>query len=179
VDELLAEELVTEERSVPSQRGRVPMSLRLNDTDYGVLGLNIRPAYCQIGAAGLSGRIQKSLTFETPTSPQKLVQVVGQTIKRLQNDWPAKGSKAFRRVGIAVPGHVDVATGRILWTPTHRELSDFPITEHIFDQTGIEALADNDCNAGALSELWLSTGEKKDRSADFVFLNVSDFGAGA
>jgi predicted NBD/HSP70 family sugar kinase len=179
VDELLAEELITEERSAPSQRGRVPMSLRLNDTGYGVLGLNIRPAYCQIAAAGLSGRIQKSLIFETPTSPRKLVQVVGQTIKQLVAEWPAKGNNVFRRLGIAVPGHVDVDTGRILWTPTHRELTDFPITEHILNQTGIEALADNDCNAGALSELWLSTGEKKDRSTNFVFLNVSDFGAGA
>jgi predicted NBD/HSP70 family sugar kinase len=107
------------------------------------------------------------------------VQVVAQTIKQLRAEWPAKGENVFRRVGIAVPGHVDVHTGRILWTPTHRELTDFPITEHILDQTGIEALADNDCNAGALSELWLSTGAKNDRSTNFIFLNVSDFGAGA
>ncbi len=179
VDELVAEDLLTEERGTPSQPGRVPMSLRLNDSGYHVLGLNIRPAYCQIACAGLSGRIQKNLTFETPTSPKKLVQSVAEAIKRLREEMGGAQSIRFRRIGIAIPGHVDVLTGRILWTPTHRELAGFPITKEIEQHTGLEALADNDCNAGALSELWLSTGEKKDRRADFVFLNVSDFGTGA
>ncbi len=76
-------------------------------------------------------------------------------------------------------GTLTFPNGRISWTPTHRELTDFPIAEELLEHTGIEALADNDCNAGALSELWLSAEQKKDRSTDFVFLNVSDFGTGA
>jgi predicted NBD/HSP70 family sugar kinase len=174
VDELVEENLVAEERAVPSQRGRVPMSLRLNDAGYPVLGLNIRPAYCQIARAGLNGRIHKSMTFRTPASPKKLVQAVARAIRRLQ-----EGAPKFRRIGIAIPGHVDAPSGRILWTPTHKELADFPITREILDQTGIEALADNDCNLGALSELWLANEENKERSANFSFLNLSDFGAGA
>jgi predicted NBD/HSP70 family sugar kinase len=179
VDELLAEGLVKEERSAPSQRGRVPMSLTLNDSGHRVLGLNIRPLYCQIASAGLSGTIGRSLTFATPASAKELVQAVNKWIRQLQNERPPGESESFQRIGIAIPGHADVATGRISWAPTHPELSGFPITEQIYEQTGIEALADNDCNVGALSELWLSTGEKKDRSADFIFLNVSDFGTGA
>ncbi len=179
VDELVAEELVSEERSAPSQPGRVPMSLRLNDSGYRVLGVNIRPAYCQIACAGLSGRIQRSLSFGTPTSPKKLVHAVGEAIKRLRDGSDPTDKNGFRRIGIAVPGHVDVPNGRILWTPTHRELTNFPIAKEIEEHTAIEALTDNDCNAGALSELWLSTEDKKDRRKDFVFLNVSDFGTGA
>src|SRR5581483_380862 len=179
VDELLAEELIREERSAPSQRGRVPMSLTLNDSGHRVVGLNIRPVYCQIASAGLSGTIGRSLTFPTPASPNDLVQAVGKWIRQLRKDRPQGESEDFQRIVIAIPGHVDVSTGRISWTPTHTELSGFPITEQIWEHTGIEALADNDCNAGALSELWLSSGEKKDRSTDFIFLNVSDFGAGA
>ncbi len=86
VDELVGEGLVKEERSTPSQPGRVPVSLRLNDSGYLVLGLNIRPAYCQIACAGLSGRIQKNLVFETPTSPKKLVQEAARAIQRLRDD---------------------------------------------------------------------------------------------
>jgi len=179
VDELVEEELVSEERAVPSQRGRVPMSLRLNDGGYPVLGLNIRPAYCQIARAGLNGRIHKSLTFQTPASPKKLVRAVARAIGQLQEEPGRLGAPKFRRIGIAIPGHVDAPSGRILWTPTHKELADFPITREIFEQTGIEALADNDCNLGAVSELWLGNEENKERSANFFFLNVSDFGAGA
>lgn len=170
VDELVAEALVTEERAAPAGRGRVPMSLNLNDDSYRILGLNIRPAHCQIACAGLSGRIQKTLTFETPSSPGKLVQAVGKAVKDIG------GPEHFKRIGIAVPGHVDAPTGRILWTPTHPELTGFEITEALQSHTGLTALADNDCNVGALSELWFAT---EARPPDFVFLNVSDFGTGA
>lgn len=178
IDELLAEDLVTEQRATPSQRGRVPFSLRLNDAGYRVLGLNIRPAYSQIACAGLSGRIEKSVTIPTPRSSARLVQAVAQTIVRLREDLGLR-KETFRRMGIAVPGHVDVTNGSILWTPTHEELNGYPIAEEICKHTGISAVVDNDCNVGALSELWLSTELERDVSADFVFLNISDFGAGA
>ena len=171
VDELASEKLVVEERALPSGRGRVPMSLQLNDRDQRILGLTIRPTHCQIGCAGLSGRIQQTTTFETPSSPGKLVRAVAKAIKEM-----CPGSPGFARIGIAIPGHVDTPTGRILWTPTHPELTGFEITEEVKRATDIPALADNDCNVGALSELWLA---KETRSPDFVFLNVSDFGVGA
>lgn len=171
VDELVDNHLVREERATPSGRGRVPMSLHLNDSAHRIVGLNIRPAQCQIACAGLSGRIQQTVTFETPSSPGKLVRAVAETVQGLSffDD--------LQRIGIAIPGHVDAPSGRILWTPTHPELTGFEITSEIHRQTGLSALADNDCNLGALSELWLSTEERA--AADFVFLNVSDFGAGA
>lgn len=178
VDELIAEDLITEERGAASQRGRVPISLRLNDASYPVLGLNIRPAYCQIARAGLNGQIHENLVFKTPTSPDKLVREVAQAVERIGRSDKATRD-GFRWIGIAIPGHVDAPNGRILWTPTHKELSDFPIAEQIRTHVGIDAKVDNDCNVGALSELWLSTEEEKDRSTDFIFLNVSDFGTGA
>jgi predicted NBD/HSP70 family sugar kinase len=178
VDELVSDDLVVEQRGTPSRRGRVPIRLSLNEISYPVLGLNIRPKYSQMAWAGLSGRIQKTITFRTPTSPKKLVHAVARIANSLRRDL-GPGRSQFRKMGISIPGHIDTSTGRILWTPTHPELSDFPITEAIFAASGILALGDNDCNAGALSELWLSTGTKKDRNADFVFLNVSDFGTGA
>jgi predicted NBD/HSP70 family sugar kinase/biotin operon repressor len=177
VDELISDGLVLEERARSLRRGRMPMSLMLNEGSYPVLGLNIRPQYSQIACAGLSGTIQRTWTFRTPGSPRKLVEAVERAISNLRREMSPKSQ--FRRMGVSVPGHIDTVTGRIVWTPTHPELSDFPIAEAIFTVTGIPTLADNDCNAGALSELWLSTQRKKDRASDFVFLNVSDFGTGA
>lgn len=180
VDDLVAEGLVLEKRDTTSHsRGRIPLSLRLNEAGYQVLGLNIRPSYCQVACAGLSGHIQKSVVFETPTSPKKLVRAVQSAVSDLMAGRGSQSAKPFQRMGVAIPGHVDALSGRILWTPTHTELADFPIADEIKQQTGIPTVADNDCNVGALSELWLSTERKKDHSTDFVFLNVSDFGTGA
>ena len=179
VDELIEDGFVLEQRAIPSQRGRVPMILRLHDAGYPVLGLTIRPAYCQIARAGLNGRIHKSLTLPVPASPKKLVQCLADAIRKWCQEAAAAGAPEFRRIGIAVPGHVDAPAGRILWSPTHAELAGFPIAREIFERTGIETLADNDCNLGALSELWLGKMENKDHAANFMLLNVSDFGAGA
>jgi predicted NBD/HSP70 family sugar kinase len=171
VDDLVEAGLVCEERAQPSSRGRVPMSLRLNDDGHAVLGLNIRPRQCEIALAGLTGRIRHVWRFETPSSPARLVSAVARRVREIGQD--------VQRIGVAAPGHVHAATGRILWTPTHPEFSDFPIAEELSRATGIPVLADNDCNAGTLSELWLRTEKKHGRRPDFVFLNVSDFGTGA
>ncbi|MBV9266706.1 MAG: ROK family transcriptional regulator [Acidobacteriaceae bacterium] len=179
VDELIADDLVIEERAVPTKRGRVPMSLGLNDATYRVLGLNIRPRQCQLAYAGLSGTIQQTWTFPTPGSSKKLVQSIGKAITNAREALGMSRSEKFERLGIAIPGHVDVATGCILWTPTHPELSNFPIADEITKELGIPATADNDCNVGALSELWLTKKERVSCPSEFVFLNVSDFGTGA
>lgn len=176
VDELLAQRLVTEEReSAQRGRGRAPINLRLNEESCRVLGLNIRPVYSQLARSGLSGTIKETLSFPTPRSPKRLVKAISQTVSKLAKSMGLKPTD-YRSLGIAIPGHVDAAKGQIVWTPTHAELTHFPITAAIEQELGIPALADNDCNLGALSELWLS---KRDRSSDFVFLNVSDFGVGA
>src|SRR3954452_12899652 len=176
IDELLDQQLVTEERELCGRgRGRVPMNLRLNDECCRVLGLNIRPVYSQIASSGLSGTIQQSLYFPTPSSPKKLVAAISEAASKLCKA-VRQNFDQYERVGIAIPGHVDARTGDILWTPTHPELSHFCIAAAIESELGIPALADNDCNLGALSELWLSN---RDGNSDFVFLNLSDYGVGA
>ncbi|MFL6452160.1 MAG: ROK family protein [Bryobacteraceae bacterium] len=176
VDELLDQQLVREERDSHGRgRGRVPINLRLNEESCRVLGLNIRPAYSQIACAGLSGTIQQSLYFPTPTSPRKLISSIAQAASKLRK-LVRHNFDQYERVGIAIPGHVDARTGDILWTPTHPELSNFSIAAAVERELGIPALADNDCNLGALSELWLSN---REGSSDFVFLNLSDYGVGA
>jgi len=179
VDELLEDGLLWEARDTSQRgRGRVPMILHLNEASCHVLGLNIRPIYSQLAYAGLSGEIRETLLFDTPTSAQQLVGVVSKAIWEMSERLGRKPD-SYQRLGIAIPGHVDAVTGRILWLPTHEELSEFSITQELECKTGIPALADNDCNLGALSELWLSKKTINDRNSDFVFLNISDFGTGA
>lgn len=178
VDELIAEELVIEQPGVALRRGRVPASLWLKNESYPVLGLIIRPEYCQIAAAGLSGGIQHSLAFATPRNPRQLVKEVKRTSLQVTRDAGIHSLSNVRRIGVSIPGHVDAPSGRILWTPTHPELTDFAICAEIRSSLGIDAIADNDCNVGALSELWAASEEQSNRSHDFVFLNISDYGAG-
>lgn len=178
VDELIEDNLVSERRG-QSTRGRTPMSLSLNDEKVRVLGLNIRPDHCQMAVAGLSGKIQHTIRFTTPMNPDDLVSSFVQAVHHLEFEVDDQVHRGYQRVGIAVPGHVDVNTGRILWIPTHPDLVEFDIAREISRRTGMDVIVDNDCNLGALSELWLGAEKSKDLTEDFAFLNVSDFGAGA
>ena len=45
-------------------------------------------------------------------------------------------------------------------------------------QNGIATTADNDCNVGALSELWGGGMGRRERPGDFVFLSIGDLGVG-
>ena len=167
------------ERRGKSTRGRTPVSLSLNDDKVRVLGLNIRPEYCQIAVAGLSGTMQHTISFATPTDPDELVARFAKAVNRLEFDIDHHLHMGYKRVGIAVPGHVDLETGRILWTPTHPELAEFDIARSIAEKTGMDVMVDNDCNLGALSEMWLGGEASDELTEDFAFLNVSDYGAGA
>lgn len=179
VDALIAEDLVVESKQLSSGRGRAPISLHLNDKAYPVLGLTIRPKFCQLACAGLAGQIQRTWNFETPSSPKALVRSVERAVVAAKKQLKIPANSGFRKIGVAIPGHVDALAGKILWTPTHPELADFPIAAELSRVTHIPTLADNDANLGALSELWSSSPADNRIHSDFVFLNVSDFGAGA
>jgi predicted NBD/HSP70 family sugar kinase len=179
VDSLIAEDLVAETKQLSSGRGRAPIGLHLNDESYPVLGLTIRPKFCQLAYAGLTGHIQRTWNFETPSSPKALVRSVEKAILTAKKQLKIPLKNEFRKIGVAIPGHVDALVGKILWTPTHPELADFPIAAELARAIGIPVLADNDANLGALSELWSSSASANRIPTDFVFLNVSDFGAGA
>lgn len=177
LDEFIAEKLVIEHPGKTTSRGRSPLSLHLNNDSYRVLGLSVRPMECTLAYAGLSGHIQKVWQFATPSSPDLLVREVGKAISQAARELGLRSSDAFQRIGISIPGLVD-SEGKILWTPTHPELTDFPICERIQTHTGLHAVAENDCDLGALSELWLVDSEQVSGRADFVLVNIGDFGIG-
>jgi len=69
-------------------------------------------------------------------------------------------------IGMAVPGHIDTATGVIIWTPNFghmeegifRQFHDVAFTAPISDELGIPASAGNDANIAALGEFRYGAG---------------------
>jgi glucokinase len=80
------------------------------------------------------------------------------------------------RVGTALPGHVDRASGRVLFVPNLAgEWSGFPLTEALAERTGVPATAVvNDAIAFGLAELRLGS-----RTSDAVFVTLGTGVGGA
>ena len=177
VDQLLKEGLLREERVAPAGPGRVPIYLRLNERSFHVLGISVRPLETTIASSGLPGEVRHLMTFATPENPDQLVRKIALAAKNLQKKLPEPGEQIFQ-FGISLPGLVNRATGVVHWLPALPRYSGFPLEQAIHSATGVETSVDNDCNLGALAELW-QLEKRGEHIRDFVLLEIGDLGVGA
>lgn len=174
VDELVADGLLVEQRATPQNRGRVPVNLFLNSDGFRVLGVSVRRFQTFVAEAGLSGNIGIKYSFPTPPDPASFLKQLVKTINHIREE----SGNDFRRVGISVPGMVRADPGEVLIFPSLPEYAGFEITREVGEVAGAPAVAENDCNAGALAELWMNEGEVAGVK-DFVFVEIGDVGVGA
>ncbi len=167
VDDLVKEGIVTERPGSLQGRGRSPVLLSLNESSRMVLGICVRKLTTSLGLAGISGRIHQSWTFPTPPDPKMLVNRIADALRGLK--------QMPQELGIAVPGLVNSETRRISWIPALPNYSEFSLAEELELRTGLGVVLDNDCNLGALSEMWLNDAQEK---ADLIFLNIGGVGVG-
>lgn len=176
VDELINLGLVKEERATPVGRGRVPFHLYLNDHGFRVLGVSIRATRTTVAFAGLAGHIEKTVSMPTPQQPEALVEGVAAAIAGIRGELaPTEGD--FEEICVSVPGLVDVGSGGVRWVSALADYTGFPLRAAIEKATGVQTTVDNDCNLGAMAELWLSDREDVPLK-DFVFLDIGGFGVG-
>lgn len=178
VEELLAENLLVERPGRPSGPGRVPVMLSLNDRGFHVAGISIRPRHTTVGVAGLTGEIQDSRTFPTSAHTGVWLRSVETAVADLLQRAGSKRAQAIRQIAVSVPGFVNAETGQIRWLPQLPGYSDLDLTGELEHRLGVPVAADNDCNLGALAELWLSEADG-DHIRDFVFLEIGQEGVGA
>jgi len=75
-------------------------------------------------------------------------------------------------------GGIDVRTGEILYTGAFPGMSDINLRKLMASTLGEDVLVDNDCNLGALAEMWLNESEVAG-VRDFVFVEIGEVGVGA
>lgn len=75
---------------------------------------------------------------------------------------------ALSAVGLGVPGFVEHASGRLLWSPILRE-RDVPLAAVATGRLGLPVHVDNDANLVALAELWFGAGRAL---SDFAVVTI-------
>lgn len=61
-------------------------------------------------------------------------------------------------IGMGAPGPVDMETG-IIYEAVNLGWKDYPLKDKLEEETGIQAVIDNDANLAALGEMWKGAGE--------------------
>jgi predicted NBD/HSP70 family sugar kinase len=148
----------------------VPIHLFLNNQGFLVLGASLRPDRTQVVAAGLSGQFREVASFPTPREPDLLVRELHRTVRGMGG--------GFRHLGLSVAGLVRATTGEIAWMSACPKYSGFAMGDALRKKLGIPVSVENDCNLGALAEMWLSETDVAGLD-DFIFLEIGDAGVGA
>jgi predicted NBD/HSP70 family sugar kinase len=164
VSELLEEKLIFEGAVGESVgRGRRPTSLFIDSRQRCVVGVDIRASRTYILVTDLMGRqLGVVSSFQTNRDVDVLIQELARRIKQVLSDYKEVG--ACEGVGVAVPGMVDLARGRVLHAPT---LSWRDVA------LGIPVHIENSGKACALAQLWATRGDVV-ASGNSIFVSVSD-----
>src|SRR5919197_229461 len=118
VSELLEEKLIFEGAVGESVgRGRRPTFLYIDSRQRCVVGVDIRASRTYILVTDLMGRqLGVVSSFQTNRDVEVLIQELARRIKQVLTDYKEVG--ACEGVGVAVPGMVDPARGRVVHAPT-------------------------------------------------------------
>ena len=172
VSELLDEGLIFEGAVGEAVgRGRRPTFLYIDSRQRCVVGVDIRASRTYVIVTDLMGhQLGAVSSFQTNKDVNVLTQDIARRVKQLLADYKEVGACAG--VGVAVPGMVDPAAGRVMHAPT-LSWRDINIRDPLAAAIGIPVHIENSGKACALAQLWATRSDVV-ASRNSVFVSVSD-----
>jgi N-acetylglucosamine repressor len=166
VAHLLRSGLLEEVGIAPRDRAGRPFTVyRLARGSKRVVGVLVGVQHCIVVAAGLDGMIDDTQTvqFDTPRTYAGLIKALARAISRHPRGVGTMG------IGISVPGEVDVAQQKVIFSPNLHFLNGHSPSRDLQRQLGIRAVLVHDTAASALAEQLHGAG--RDMS-DFVRIGI-------
>ena len=175
-NDLLADDLIVEDRAVRSKSGRPPILLRFRDDRFVLVGVEIGGSHLSVVRTDMRGTVEyhSSELYDVHEHPEgTLEHVIGLVEGTLEGVDPHR-----RRVGlgIAVPSPMDTDAPGRLNARILPAWSGVDIGRQLYERFGIPVLLDNDANLGALAEAWWGAGRGL---SNFTYVKIATgIGAG-
>jgi predicted NBD/HSP70 family sugar kinase len=151
VNRLIEEGLVVEEKiEPPSQAGRPPTALRLRAEAMVAAAIEIGSPKTRVALFDLTGNPLRDRDVVWQPDIQRFLDQVGLAITELAA--PYKSSQLLG-VGVAVPGTIDKATGRVIAAEA-LDWFDLDLGAHLRKRLTSPLFFENDANLSALAEQW-------------------------
>jgi predicted NBD/HSP70 family sugar kinase len=172
VSELLSEGLIFEGAVGEAVgRGRRPTFLYIDSRQRCVVGVDIRASRTYIMVTDLMGRQLGGVSsFQTNKDVNSLIHELARRVRQALGEF--KDTGACEGVGVAVPGMVDPASGRVLHAPT-LGWRDVMLRDPLAAAIGNPVHIENSGKACALAQLWATRSDVV-ASGNSVFVSVSD-----
>jgi len=164
------EEVAAPRDGTDSGRGRPPVALGVRPVAHYVAGMKLSDSFHTAVVVDFAGNVIASEAVQVSAGGQTSDALMEACDDLLASVTAKAGldRRHLSAVGIGVPGFVDSATGRVLWSPILRD-RDYPLAEVFSARCGLPVLIDNDANLVALAELWYGAGREV---ADFAVVTI-------
>ncbi|MFQ6752930.1 ROK family protein [Cereibacter sphaeroides] len=165
----LVEEVATR-REGESGRGRPVVSLGVRAAAHRVVGLKISDRDLSAVVMDFAGHLLAEHHEErSPAAlpPERILGLIETLLDRVTTK-AGLTRQDLSAVGIGLPGYVDSAGGRVLWSSILSE-RNVPLGRLVTERLGLPAQIDNDANLCAMAELWFGAGR---RLSDFVVVTI-------
>jgi predicted NBD/HSP70 family sugar kinase len=167
-EQLIAERWVTTGALGDLPRGRKPTFLHLNGDRAAILGVDVRPTETTIAVADLSMRILTQETLPTSEAPDQFVK---ELCRRIAHTTQSHPRLTFEGIGVALPGRVDLASGRLTFAP-NLPWRAVDLKVPLEQATGLSVQLENAANACALAELW--SGRHSEAVRNLVAVTIAE-----
>jgi predicted NBD/HSP70 family sugar kinase len=179
VARLLESEFVYEDGvgSASPQGGRKKRFLHLNPEKVYAIGVDLEPQRIMVALSDFSGRIMRSMTMDNDRDPQRALDIVAKSIKKLLQSKQSKERVAG--IGVSLVGLVDPKEGRILAGESLGWGDDVPVGSMLRNSLNVDLpiYYDNGSRLAALAEIWFGK-HRTQQPQDLVFIEIGD-GVGA
>jgi predicted NBD/HSP70 family sugar kinase len=159
------------------QGGRKKRFLHLNPEKVYAIGVDLEPQRIMLALSDFSGRILRSLALDNDRDPQKALDGVARSIKKLLQSRQSRERVAG--IGVSMVGLVDPKEGRILAGENLGWGDDVPVGSMLRSSLNLELpiYYDNGSRLAALAEIWFGK-HARQQAQDLVFIDIGE-GVGA
>ena len=173
VAELIKKGIVEEEGVERSTGGRPAIRLRLNDSRYYSVGVDVHSWETRLSLCSPSGEIRNLDCIRTPTDPSRTLEAIARCVERQVE---RETQREIVGLGLSIGGLVDSRTGVVElghdvgWT-------SFPARDRLQDRLEIPVSVENNVRAAAFAEYHYGSPDVRDAPC-LLFVGVQE-GIGA
>jgi N-acetylglucosamine repressor len=173
VRELVDSGVVFEKGTAATARGRRPTMLAVRTRGRLVIAVDVRSGQSSIALSDVAGRMIARESFETPATPEGLVDQIETHVGRLlRANAPAGATDACQGIGIVLPGMVDRKTGKLIYAP-RLGWRDVDLRAAVKQRIGMKVYIESAPIACALARLWLEPEAIRSVNS-FAYVSVSE-----
>ena len=172
VRELVESGVVFEKGTAATARGRRPTMLCVRTRGRLVVAVDVRSGHSSIALSDVGGRMLARETFDTPSSPDQLAELIANEVTRLLRLHAPNAGEGCQGIGIVLPGMVDRKTGKLIYAP-RLGWKDVDLRAAVSARLGMKVYVESAPIACAMSRLWLEPEATRSVSS-FAYVSVSD-----